>query len=342
MKSVALVGFAAATRDHVRASGADEIWSLNMIHSSPIMRRHFPLNIDRLFELHPIWMLKKPWYSLHAEHWEWLRRVRHHYPVYMVEAHPDVHNSRRYPLEQICERFLSRLSRADEPVAYFTSSFCYMIALALYEGFDRIECYGFEMGSDTEYVYQKAAAEFWLGIALGLGKKVWLPQGSLLLRANLYGFEDGQLIPEAELMNWMGHYRAIYDDLMLKGTDLEPQDYINLYLLEGAINLLGDLIKTGDATSRQVLESYKNQHKVAAEKNWASYNALNARVVERHRNGNKDDTDLRPVGGRLIHDAFAHDGAFQVAQKLIARCDLQDPPRTLKNRYRWHEIKERT
>src|SRR5512139_3238599 len=123
--SVALAGFASATREGVYSSKADEVWSLNMLHSSKSMRKVFPLNITRLFELHPRWMLQKKWYST-GDHWGWLTRVQHHYPVYLIEDYPEVHNGVVYPLEAVCERFLSRYYHGGDHLRYFTSSMCYM------------------------------------------------------------------------------------------------------------------------------------------------------------------------------------------------------------------------
>jgi hypothetical protein len=62
----------------------------------------------------------------------------------------------------------------------------------LYEGYERIEIYGFEMSSGIEYSRQKAGAEFWLGFAKGLGIEIYLPPGCKLLGENepLYGYDQ--------------------------------------------------------------------------------------------------------------------------------------------------------
>lgn len=342
-KSVAIVGFAAATRERVYESEADEIWSLNMLHSSPVLRSTFALNIHRLFELHPVWMLRTPWYlpSGH-DHWRWMTRIKHHYPVYMIAAHPDVHNSITYPLDAVCDDLLPNLTRQNERVAYFTSSMCYMVALAIHERFERVEVYGFEMGSDTEYVYQKAGGEFWLGLALGRGVDVCLPGGTRLLRARLYGFEDGQLVSHEDLVSWRQRYQDWRAEIREQPEDQWGADeYINMYLSEGAIKLLEEMIDTGEPVSRQVLESYKLRYANLTRRAEGAINAINARATERIR-ANGDEHDLRTTAGMLIHHLYTFDGAWQLAQKLISVCDLQEPNWFLLNRHRWTPVRERT
>ena len=329
--SVAIAGFASATREGIYSSTADEIWSLNMLHSSKTMRRIFPLDIDRLFELHPRWMIQKDWYAS-EDHWSWLMRVRHHYPVYLVEEYPEIHNGRRYPLEAVCERFLSRFRRGDEPLRYFTSSCCYMLALAAYEGFDRIELYGFEMGSDTEYIYQKSGAEFWLGIA-GQHADVYLPPASLLLKSRLYGFEGGQLVHPSILDEYRVFYMAQMDDSTL--PPMTTEKWITGNLITGAITLIDEIVAQGDSISRQVLEGYKNKFEHASKKLSIEINALNAQSWERE-NGNKEPLFEQAFDRYKI--MYRYDGAYQLAVKLIQELDLQAPDKNLTNRYRFHQF----
>lgn len=339
MPSVALVGFASATREHVYKSKAEEIWSLNMLHSSLNMRRIFPLNVSRLFEIHPVWMLKKDWYTIDNDHWGWLTRIKHHYPIYLIDEHPDIHNGVKYPLDQIVDKYLTRIWRGDERVRYFTSSLCYMIALAIYEGFDRIEVYGFEMGSDTEYVYQKAGAEFWLGIASQYAE-IYLPPDGLLLQSKLYGFEGGQLVPDWVVEDFRSHYVMLQDELALK--ELTPVDWINLQMIRGAVKLCEEIQAKGDTISRQVLESYKNIFETKSKKLSAEINVLNSRAVERNRlDDGKNIDELGEKAFTAWEYMYRYDGAYQLTQKLIKVCDLQEPDKELKNRFRWLEYSQK-
>jgi hypothetical protein len=296
------------------------------------MRKVFPLNVDRLFEIHPFWMLKKDWYTIDNDHWGWLTRIKHHYPIYLIDEHPEIYNGIRYPLEPIVDKYLSRIRRGKERVRYFTSSLCYMLGLALLEGWPKIEIYGFEMGSDTEYVYQKAGAEFWLGIASQFSD-VYLADGSLLLKSKLYGFDGGQLVDEDTIEDFRSYYVMQQDELATQ--ELDNLKWIHLQMIRGAVKLCEEIQDKGDTISRQVLESYKNIFEHKAKKLGAELNVLNSRTLERHKLGGDVD-EMAEKAFTVWEVMYRYDGALQLTQKLIAICDLQDVDKDLVNRARWH------
>jgi len=121
-------------------------------------------------------------------HYDWLRK-NHDRPIYMLFDYPEIPNCSVYPLGDVSEQFFSNLRVGKKGLQYFSSSFAYMVALALHEDFDRIEVYGFEMSADDEYAPQKAGAEFWLGVLTGMGKELYLPPDSQLLWGPLYGYQ---------------------------------------------------------------------------------------------------------------------------------------------------------
>lgn len=110
---------------------------------------------------------------------------------------------RKYPLQEIIDDTIPILEcintdvfppRGMEP--YYISSIDYMTALAIYEGFDRIEYYGVELREKTEWAMQKSGATFWAGFARGRGIEVLVPKNSVLIAAPLYGISSGdQMIP---------------------------------------------------------------------------------------------------------------------------------------------------
>lgn len=190
MKSVALYGFAPSNREGIWTSKADEIWSIAWAYKYNIPR------IDRLVEIHPVWMQaksKKPEYSKVREHWKWLKNNKD-IPVYMIAEHPDVPKSVQYPLKEVMD--LLPVSRRRN---VFTSSFDFLMGLAVHEGFERIEPYGFDMGSDTEYLYQREGAAYWIGYCDAKGIEVVLPNNSALLRKKIYMYEGGAMIYRTDL-----------------------------------------------------------------------------------------------------------------------------------------------
>jgi hypothetical protein len=109
---------------------------------------------------------------------EWLKAID--IPVYMEKRLPvECPASVEYPYAAVCEAIGSN---------YFAvNTFGYMIGLAILEGFKEIRLYGVNMGDgDLGDRYARPCIEFLLGFAAGRGIKVWVPESSGLLKANLY------------------------------------------------------------------------------------------------------------------------------------------------------------
>jgi hypothetical protein len=218
MKSVAIYGFAPQTRDYVLESDADEVWSLNNFYNYGLPEER----VTRTFEMHELWMA-----SVYAQeergnnagnqYWDWWKR-EHHFPIYMSNVRADFNRDLdafdffdndlnatilKYPLDEIIEDVFPKIPGIDTEKfpergvkPYFVSSIDYMSALAVYEGFDRIEYYGVELREKTEWAMQKSGATFWAGVAMGRGIEVVIPTNSVLIKAPLYGIETGaQMIP---------------------------------------------------------------------------------------------------------------------------------------------------
>lgn len=171
MKRVAIVGYA-QTRDLAPFSSSEyEIWGLNDLY------RFIP-RWDRWFNMHDEetgLTGHTPFAELVKEYAKWDA------PVYMIDKHPDVPNSVKFPLEEIRKLY------GD----YFTNSISYMIAMAIYENFDEIAIYGVDMADGTEYANQRPSCEYWMGVARGKGIKIYTPvETSLLKTRYLYGYEN--------------------------------------------------------------------------------------------------------------------------------------------------------
>lgn len=111
---------------------------------------------------------------------------------------------------------LARCALSNRPADIFTSSVAYMLGLALLElgvG-DRIAIFGVDMSADDEWAYQRPATEYLIGLALGSGIAVDVPEQSALCRANfIYGADAGDPtgraagITETVLLERIDHYR---------------------------------------------------------------------------------------------------------------------------------------
>jgi hypothetical protein len=186
-KTVAMVGMAPTTCALAPFEDPDvEIWALNEMHAWSWLKR-----ADRWFQIHHSDSFKRQVAKRDVHgHYDWLKENPLDIPIIMQYQHEEIPKSVGYPLREICDEFLGNLRRGDAKVKYFTSTLAYEIAYALYLGFERIELYGFEMSSGDEYIEQKGSAEFWMGIALGRGVELYLPDGCILLYSNLYGGDE--------------------------------------------------------------------------------------------------------------------------------------------------------
>lgn len=147
--------------------------------------------VTRWFEMHSVEQLKrcrgdrktKMWY---AEYWQFLSRLR--VPVYMLKRHAEIPGSVAYPLEEAVRLF----GRC------FTSSVSYIIALAIMAGYERIGLWGVDLSDKEEYIYQRPAVQYLLGMAKKRGITVCLPKGCSIRVPNdpepvqtnvLYGYD---------------------------------------------------------------------------------------------------------------------------------------------------------
>ncbi len=213
-RKVAIVGFASSTR--MMAPWQDEsyeIWGLNSLYA-------FIPRWSRWFEIHPRALVDRDLpraelQQINLRHVEWLRgqRPQEHVPpfcevckgsddrakgwhgqpytpIYMQEHYEDIPASVAWPRAAINE-WTTRMFGKEAELDYFTSTPGQMIATALYEGFGRIEVYGVDLLQTEEYAYQRPGAEYWIGLARGLGVEVLVPTGSALLKANyVYGYSE--------------------------------------------------------------------------------------------------------------------------------------------------------
>ena len=81
-------------------------------------------------------------------------------PVYCTKKFDDIPSSMAYPIDDIISYF---------GTDFFGNSLDYMIALAIYRGYDIIHTFGLNMSQGSKYIYEKPSTTFWLGVALGAG-----------------------------------------------------------------------------------------------------------------------------------------------------------------------------
>jgi len=231
MKKVAIIGFGTSKSDAPFYDDSYEIWGLNDLYES-IPRWH------RWFNLHSAEVVKKT-DTKRAVVLSWEMYKTMPCPIYMLEAQPEIPTSIKFPLDEIQAKF------CNGEKGYFTNQVSYMIAFALHENFDVIELYGIDMSIDTEYSIQRPSVEYWIGLARGMGKTVFIPPTSTLLKTlYIYGYEEEKAIAFVEMYKTKLKYLNQERDKVLADID---KNKVALNQYTGAINI-----------SELILKEYKN------------------------------------------------------------------------------------
>jgi hypothetical protein len=196
-RKVAIVGFADSYALAPFDDPSVEIWGINELH------KYLP-RWDRWFELHAREAFEIKGDRDQTAHVNWLRAQAPvgdpaHKPIFMRELFADIPAGVVYPLAHMSDRFFARFGQRP----YFTSSIGFMLAMAIDEGRDEafrpnsdqavswIGLYGIDLAAASEYGEQRPNAEYFIGLARGLGIEVAIAVGSALLRADhVYGFES--------------------------------------------------------------------------------------------------------------------------------------------------------
>ena len=200
---VAIVGFADSWNLAPYNDDTWEIWGLNSLFE--IIPR-----FDRWFDIHDRYIFgidgnKEVGYGLTRTGQPYMQALAGmKCPTYMVEQYKDIPMSLRFPIELMIAEFDPKGEKKlfqhwkgigpEDWSGYITNSISCMIAFAIMEGFKEIGLYGVDMATTAgwnEYAFQRPSCEYYLGIAVGRGIKITLPDASDLLKNRfIYGWQD--------------------------------------------------------------------------------------------------------------------------------------------------------
>jgi hypothetical protein len=336
-RTIAIAGFSTTTLGALKDTQADEIWTVN--HAF-VMEWAFP-RFDRVFEVHKYgWFLRKGQYRL-VKYRNWLRQ-KHDFPIYMQKQYKSFPASVRYPVEDVNKYIFGKLLRGDEINLYYTSSFSYMLGLAIYEGVSRVEIYGVDMTNDTEYNYQKPGGELMIGVALGHGIEVALQPNSDLCKAQLYAYDrvpaaSRKRAEELAVLYEREHarYKTIAEEqvkLVNSRKEKSPTAYLYASALSamytGGEKILKHILE-GDEYffGRQTLENERHKNRKAEEQWMAETNkrhAVYTTFADLDTDGNTGAKWRDYIEARW--SMYAYSGARQAVQKLIDECDMRVVP----------------
>lgn len=207
MRTIALVGFGESNKAAFSLPPEIEVWSVNHAHK-------LGFRIDRLIDIHPWELIRSDNYYQHGTHEEYLKFLAENttIPVYMQEQYPEIPASKRYPIEDAA-------ALSGPPLS---STFPYLAAMAVIEGVDRVEIYGFDMVKGTEYEYQRADALSWIWYMRGRGMDVYIPpECGLYVERRLYGYEGVQMVARQTLENHLDGYKRQFDVALAEMHQIE-------------------------------------------------------------------------------------------------------------------------
>ena len=154
MKSVSIIG-AGITRKKWKAR-TNYSWSMNRCYKLIDYRK-----TDRWFDFHS----GKVWKQNAAIYRKWKNGPQ----IIVRNEKKDLEKCIVYPKKQV----------SNITGNYFSCTVTYMIALAVYEWFDRIELYGIDL-SEPQYLNQRPCIEYHIGFARAKGIEVQIPKKSAI------------------------------------------------------------------------------------------------------------------------------------------------------------------
>jgi hypothetical protein len=166
-----------------------EIWAVNLQHTrDPWLPR-----TDRMFNIHKYELLKAYGYPLVRDA-EWCRDNKDT-KFYVADRWPDRRMARAliFPRHEIANQFPAARNE------YHCNSCDWLLAYALYEGFEAAHLHGWTLARDgaVEQVSARACAEYWSGFCEGRGMKIVLAADSdlfhpyhLVRTDRVYGYDD--------------------------------------------------------------------------------------------------------------------------------------------------------
>lgn len=312
-------------------------------------------HIDVVLEIHSTEILTNPRYN--ADVWGYCKQVRD-IPLYLMNEHEDAPAGIMYPFEQIAQELGANVLRGPDEKRndYYTSSFDYLMALVLMHNPSRVDLYGWNMETDTEFRYQREGLAFWVGLAAGRGVRVWLPDETPVLDSLLYAYEGTQAIKYARLMRlrkqaarWKreakkkherlldrlalaenGHTEKLHEELGIARDEF----FLKSGALQGVRQLM-ERFTLGDLVARQEIERQRTHAQLKYQNCISRLNYWEGVVRDRQNrlNANKGGDIENMFLDELNHgyakstqardDFFVWQGALQLLEHLIKETDLQ-------------------
>jgi hypothetical protein len=215
----------AGTKDMIPWDDKDaEYWGVNNLYGVDLKGAHY----DRWFEIHNLWqdkngkMIRRGAFDFRGQPvLDYMKGLANlNCTIYMQKHWLNlVPMSVPYPIQEIIQFFTEKGFPIDQ-CRYLTNTISYEIVLAIYLGFKEIHVWGVDMSMGTEWANQRPSCEYWLGVAAGMGIKVFVPsEGDILKTRFMYGFEEKQ----QDI--WSSKMEKLRVDMKVKRMKLEQKRF---------------------------------------------------------------------------------------------------------------------
>ena len=244
LRSLAIVGSHPDTRENAPFDDPSfEIWLYNEAAQKPEIYKRW----DGLLQIHleKVYTSSTNW--VNKDHWQWLQQF-HGYSkrIFMQDYDYRVPNSTKYPLDEV-------LALLPPDFRYLRSSPAEALALAIYLGYKRIDLYGSELSSNTEYHYQATNYAFWVGFALGHGVDLRMECWKSEFYQPIYGYEGELQLDQAHFERHHKEHESLWKSKDASYQKLQSR--LDRALLDAKFDKVGELslalencaINTGEA-----------------------------------------------------------------------------------------------
>jgi hypothetical protein len=309
-RSLAIVGSHPDTRENAPFDDPDyDIWLFNEAAQKPEVYPRW----DAVLQIHleEVYSSTTNWVNL--DHWEWLQKDHGDKRIFMQDVDPRVPNSVRYPIEGVRALLPTKFK-------YLRSSPAMALALAIYLGYPRIELYGSDLISNTEYTYQAINYAFWIGFALGQGIDLDLQcWHNEFYHQPLYGYEGELQIDAVYFEKVYEQQRAVWE---IKNNALKKlQSKLDDAMIDAKHAKVGELslavenclINTGEAYGAM------NEAKRYAERTDPISRQEFERVAAQARlDGEMHEKDMNFSAGKCeyVWNVWTQTGAFEALKQL--------------------------
>jgi hypothetical protein len=229
--TVAIVGSHPRTREAFDFARTDcDVWLFNeaLSGNNPWAKR-----ADMVFQMHVPAIWRNPANRNDPHHYEWLQ-TQDVCDVMMQDIYPDVPRSKMYPLGDIAKMLGVTVMELTDTDHFLSSSVPQAIALAILNGYKRVEVYGVAMETNTEYQFQREGVAFWIGFAKGHGVDLYFADPTF--RAPLYGYEGKVSVEYDRFDERIEELQTYVPDVAAqhKAAVLDVRKALELFLADGS------------------------------------------------------------------------------------------------------------